>query len=72
MNNNLEEQLKKATEKLSGEVVQLQEDIIVKYTVLGVEYVDKLAKGILCDTKIVRDEEFRMKFFILNKIIEIM
>jgi len=72
MNNKLEEQIKKASDSLCGEVVELLEPLPIKYTIKDKEYEYELARGFFVDRRLIEDEEFRNKYFKLFMIIEIM
>ena len=67
----IQEQLKKSNEFLEKDCIELQEEITVKYEIEKKEYIEKLAKGVRVDKKIIFDGEFRVKYFKLHKIIEI-
>ena len=70
--NEIQEQIKKSNELLEKECIEIKEEIKVRYEIDKKEYIELLAKGVKVDKKIIFDEEFRVKYFKLHKIIELL
>ena len=72
MKSKWENSLSKAVLKLSGECVELTEELEIKYTLGGKEYTDKLFTGSYVDVSLIKNEQFRNDFFKLLQIGEML